>query len=82
MASILAVAAFFLSVAVGIVAVLQWRVADNKLRLDLFDRRYKIYEATLKFVKAIVGDPAHVDSYSNDFNRGTSNAGFHLKPTF
>jgi len=23
----------------------QWRVADNKLRLDLFDRRYKVYDA-------------------------------------
>jgi hypothetical protein len=72
----LPVATFFLSVAVGIVAWLQWRVAHSKLRLDLFDRRYKVYEATQKFVDSINNDPAHVGSYLNDFNAGTSNAEF------
>jgi hypothetical protein len=76
-ALLLPVATFFLSVAVGIVAWLQWRLAHNKLRLELFDRRYKIYEATSKFVDAIVNDAAHdVDSYLNDFNAGTSNVEF------
>jgi hypothetical protein len=76
-ALLLPLATFFLSVAVGIVALLQWRLAHNKLRLDLFDRRYKIYEATSKFVDAIVNDSAHdVDSHLNDFNAGTSNAEF------
>jgi hypothetical protein len=28
-------------ISVAVVAWLQWRVALNKLRLDLFDRRYK-----------------------------------------
>jgi hypothetical protein len=45
--------ALFLSFAVAIVAALQWRVADNKLRLDLFDRRYKVYDATRKFLVTI-----------------------------
>jgi hypothetical protein len=67
-ASFLPIATFFLSVAVAIVALLQWFVARNKLRLDLFDRRYKVYEATQKFVDSINNDPAHVDSYLNDFN--------------
>jgi hypothetical protein len=49
-ASFLPAATFFLGVAVTIVAWLQWLVARNKLCLDLFDRRYKIYEATQKFV--------------------------------
>jgi hypothetical protein len=75
-ASFLPIATFFLSVAVAIVALLQWFVARNKLRLDLFDRRYKVYEATQKFVDSINNDPAHVDSYLNDFNVGTSNAEF------
>jgi hypothetical protein len=76
-ALLLPLATFFLSVAIGIVAWLQWRLAHNKLRLELFDRRYKIYEATSKFVDAIVNDAAHdVDSYLNDFNAGTSNAEF------
>jgi hypothetical protein len=76
-ASLLPVATFFLSVAVGIVAWLQWRLAHNKLRLDLFDRRWEIYKATSNFVDAIVNDPArNVDSHLNAFNTGTSNAEF------
>jgi hypothetical protein len=39
------IATLFLSVAVAVIAWQQWRVADNKLRLDLFDRRYKVYDA-------------------------------------
>jgi hypothetical protein len=75
-AALLPIATFALSVAVGIVAWLQWRLARSKLRLDLFDRRYKIYETTSKFVDSINNDPEHVDSYLNDFNAGTWNAGF------
>jgi hypothetical protein len=41
MASILAIATSVLAAVVAIVAVLQWLVARNKLRLDLFDRRSK-----------------------------------------
>jgi hypothetical protein len=76
MASFLPIATFFLGAVVTIVAVLQWRIARNKLRLDLFDRRYKVYEATQKFVDSINRDPEHVGSYLNDFNVGTSNAEF------
>jgi hypothetical protein len=39
------IATLFLSVAVAVIAWQQWRVPDNKLRLDLFDRRYKVYDA-------------------------------------
>ena len=75
-ATFLPIATFALSVAVVCVAWAQWRVARNKLRLDLFDRRWQIYTATSKFVDAINNDPEHVDSYLNDFNAGTSNAEF------
>lgn len=49
--SLLPIATFFLSAAVGLVAWLQWHVARNKLRLDLFDRRYKVFEGTRKFLQ-------------------------------
>lgn len=75
-ATLLPIATFCLSVAVGLIACLQWRVARNKLRLDLFDRRWQIYAATSKFVDAINNDPENVGSYMNDFNAGTSNAEF------
>jgi hypothetical protein len=48
------IATLFLSIAVAIIAALQWRVAHNKLRLDLFDRRYQVYDATRKFLATIV----------------------------
>ena len=54
----------------------QWRVSRNKLRLDLFDRRWQIYAAISKFVDAVNNDADHVGSYLNDFNAGTSNAEF------
>ena len=53
-ATFLPIATFAVSAAIGLVGGFfvwrQWRVARNKLRLDLFDRRWKIYEATSKFV--------------------------------
>jgi hypothetical protein len=48
--SLLPIATIFLSAAVCLVAWLQYRVARNKLRLDLFDRRYKVFEATRGFL--------------------------------
>jgi hypothetical protein len=34
----------------GFIAFQQWRVARNKLKLDLFDRRYKAYAAVKNFL--------------------------------
>jgi hypothetical protein len=75
-APLLPIATFFLSVAVGTVPWLQWRVARNKLRLDLFDRRYKVYEATVRFVRVSVQDFTHIDQHLSAFNDETSNAEF------
>jgi len=36
------------------VAASQWNTARSKLRLDLFEKRYTIYEATQKFIGSIV----------------------------
>jgi len=72
----LPVATFFLGAVVTIVAVLQWRVARNKLRLDLFDRRYKVYEATLGFFRQCVQESTDVDQHLSALNDETSNAEF------
>jgi hypothetical protein len=68
--------ALFLSVAVAIIAALQWRVADNKLRLDLFDRRYKVYDATRKFLGTILREAKFTNSELFEFYAGTSDAEF------
>ena len=66
----------FLSVAVAVIAWQQWRVADNRLRLDLFDRRYKVYDATRKFLATILRDANFTDSQLFEFYAGTSDAEF------
>jgi CYTH domain-containing protein len=72
---VLPIATFSLSVAVGIVAWQQWRVARNKLRLDLFDRRYKVYNATRAFLSLVL-DNAVTEEKLAEFNLATSDAEF------
>ena len=68
------------SIAAGhmMIAWQQWRVADNKLRLDLFDRRYKVYDATRKFLAVIFREASFTDSQLFEFYAGTSDAEFHF----
>ena len=63
-------------IAVVIVAWLQWSVALNKLRLDLFDRRYKVYDAAKKFILQVLRDWNFDDSALVEFDAGTSDAEF------
>jgi hypothetical protein len=70
------IATLFLSVAVVMIAWQQWRVADNKLRLDLFDRRYKVYDSTRKFLAVILGEATFTLSQLAEFDIGTSDAEF------
>ena len=44
-------------VAIGI-AYRQWKTAQNKLKLDLFDRRFAIYFATREFIKLTLSSTA------------------------
>jgi hypothetical protein len=76
MSVVLSAATLFLSAAIVIITWLQWRVADNKLRFDLFDRRYKVYEATQKFLRMGVEEDALIDKHLVDFNRETAAAEF------
>jgi hypothetical protein len=66
----------FLSFAIVIIAALQWRVADNKLRLDLFDRRYKVYDATRNFLSVILREANFTNPQLFEFYAGTSDAEF------
>jgi hypothetical protein len=72
----IAIIALFISLAVAIVTALQWRVADNKLRLNLFERRYKVYEATRTLVRKSVQESAQVSFHVALFDVQTSNAKF------
>jgi hypothetical protein len=65
-----------LGISVAIVAWLQWWIALNKLRLDLFDRRYKVYDATRTFLAAILREAKFTNSQLFEFYAGTSDAEF------
>ena len=39
-----------IALAVGVIAYLQWRTNKNRLKLELFDRRVKYYEAAIQFI--------------------------------
>ncbi len=36
------------------IAYRQWRLAQNKLKLDLFDRRYKVFDAAKDFIFSVI----------------------------
>ena len=75
-ATMLSIATFCLSVAVVCVAWAQWRVARNKLRLDLFDRRYKVYEATRTFLHLSIAEHSKIDWHLSNFKNATAHAEF------
>jgi len=58
------------------VTVQQWRLAQHRFRLDLFDRRYRVYEATGKFVSSIFSKADFDDAQLVEFYRGTGDAEF------
>jgi hypothetical protein len=64
------------SLAVACIAWQQWQVAHAKLRLDLFDRRYKVYDATRAFLSVIVANANFDNSQLFTFYAGISDAGF------
>jgi hypothetical protein len=66
----------FLSIAVAIIAAVLWWVVDNKLRLDLFDRRYKVYDAARQLIVHIISRANLDDSQLCKFNAETLDAEF------
>ena len=58
------------------IGFLQWRLAERKLKYDLFDRRYKIYDATRKFLSAILQKATFDDRDIFEYYAGISDADF------
>jgi len=70
------IATLLVGFAIAFIALQQWKVSHAKLRLDLFDRRYKVYEATRKFLASIMSEASFSDSQLFTFYAGTSDAEF------
>lgn len=45
-----------IAVLAGYIAYQQWQLNVRKLRLDLFDRRWKVYEAVIAFINTVCTD--------------------------
>jgi hypothetical protein len=43
-----------IAVIVAIIAYLQWRTAQNRLKLDLFDRRFAVYDAARNLLSSVI----------------------------
>jgi hypothetical protein len=76
MAELAQIPSLIIGGAIAFIAWQQWRVARNKLRLDLFDRRYKVFDATRNFLTAIARSVSFQDAELFEFSAGTSDAEF------
>ena len=47
---------FWVSLAVALIAFFQWKTARDKVRFDLYEKRFRIYEAVLAFISEVVAD--------------------------
>jgi hypothetical protein len=63
-------------VVLAFIALLQFKVAHDKLRLELFDRRYKVYATTKKFLIVVVRNARFERSDLFEFFAGTADADF------
>jgi len=54
----------------------QWRLAENRFKLDLFEKRYKLFEAIRKFLAVILQEGEFKNSDLFEFYAGTSDALF------
>jgi hypothetical protein len=64
----------------ALIAYRQWRLAQNKLKLDLFDRRYRVYEAARSFLASIMTSGKAGDDKLFEFNLATRDAKWLLDP--
>ena len=64
---IVSAVAGLISVLVFWVTYQQWLLARHRFRLDLFDRRYRIFEATRKFLSAVMSKADFDDAQFFEF---------------
>ncbi len=58
----------------GIIAYLQWRTTQNKLKLDLFEKRFSVYDTARKLLESIVINGTAKNEEIFKFQSGTREA--------
>jgi hypothetical protein len=65
-----------IAIAGAYIAWQQWRTNRNKLKLDLFERRYALYDAAAKLLGSIMGSGKATDKATYEFLVATKGAKF------
>jgi len=63
------------------VAWQQWRTNQHRLRNDLFERRYSIYQSAVDFIGSIIREGRPTGEAQNAFRNGTRGSTFSLWKT-
>jgi hypothetical protein len=58
------------------IAIQQYRTNRRKLKIDLFDKRYEIYDAINKYLVVVIKGNHNNLTYQQDFTAGTRGAQF------
>lgn len=61
-----------IGIAASVVAFLQWRLAHNKLRLDLYDRRFPVFQMCRETCRRIIAKHPLTDEELDQFEKVTS----------
>lgn len=60
----------------GYIALQQWQINKNKLRLDLFDRRWAVFEAAMRLAASAVHKPTITSDDLREFATATRGVRF------
>ncbi|MDB4442832.1 hypothetical protein N9219_05375 [bacterium] len=77
---IAALSPFVIGIAIAIVALFQWNTNRNRLKLELFERRYDVYTTTVKFINDVIIDRELIrPERLKDFKQATDKSYFLFK---
>jgi hypothetical protein len=75
-ATLIPIAAIIVSLVVAVVQYAQWRTANQKVVIDLYDRRLKVYEQLGKAIGPVVREGEVSEAAFNEFMIGQADATF------
>jgi hypothetical protein len=76
MTTLISIAAIIVSIVVVVVQYAQWRTANQKVVVDLYDRRLKVYEQLKKAIGPVLVHGEASDEAFKDFMIGQADATF------
>jgi hypothetical protein len=75
-ATLISIAAITVSLVVAVVQYAQWRTANQKVVIDLYDRRFKVYEQLAKAIGPVLREGEVSGAAFKEFMIGQADASF------